>query len=119
MMKNLSMQKLKRSYFLDEKENIKDNIITFFLPYIIIIFIALSCAISGYNVYQLDGIPDSMMVDYEYVNTIYGIEAFLQIYNGFIMLCSNFVPILPVILIYQIVYIIVFIVKKSKRKEIL
>lgn len=74
-----------------------------FLPYVILLLISLYHAIFGYDLYT--------MILPTYVKTLYGMEAFLQtlIWNS-IRLC--FIPILPICLIYQLIYLITYIFKK-------
>lgn len=79
-----------------------------FLPALILLGISLYHAIAGYDVYT--------MILPEYVRTIYGWEAFGEtlVWNG-IALCV--IPVLPLMLIYQIVYVICRLVGKHKQNE--
>jgi len=77
-----------------------------FLPYIYILLLSTYHAIFGYDVYTLI-LPT-------YVKTIYGIEAFKEVFI-LNLLGLTFIPIIPICLIYQIVYLIIFIVKKYKK----
>ena len=78
-----------------------------FLPYIILILISLYYAIFGYDVYT--------WILPTYVKTIYGIEAFINTITwNFLDLCI--IPIIPIIALYQIIYILLFIIRKNKQK---
>lgn len=79
-----------------------------FLPYIVLLLISLYYAIFGYNIYTLI-LPT-------YVKTIYGIEAFVEalFWNS---LGLFFIPILPICIIYQLIYFITYIIKKINHKE--
>lgn len=78
-----------------------------FLPYIILILISLYYAIFGYDVYT--------WILPTYVKTIYGIEAFINTITwNFLGLCI--IPIIPIIALYQIIYILLFIIRKNKQK---
>ena len=67
-----------------------------FLPYIILVLISLYHAIFGQDIYGFLG---------GYIRTVYGMEAFLNtlVWNS-LGLC--FIPVLPIIAIYQIIYVI-------------
>ena len=77
-----------------------------FIPYLYILSLSIYHAIFGYDVYTLI-LP-------VYVKTIYGIEAFREVFI-INLLGLTFIPIIPICLIYQIVYLIIFIVKKYKK----
>lgn len=78
-----------------------------FLLYIILILISLYYAIFGYDVYT--------WILPTYVRTIYGIEAFLETITwNFLRLCI--IPVIPIVALYQVIYIILFIMKKIKQK---
>jgi len=81
-----------------------------FIPIVALVLISLYYAIFGYDVYT--------MVLPTYRGTIYGMEAFA---NSFIwnVLSLTFIPVLPVCLIYQIVYFLVHITRKNKNKHYL
>ena len=80
-----------------------------FLPYILLLLISLYHAIFGYYVYTLI-LPT-------YVKTIYGIEAFVStLFWNALVVC--FITILPICLLYQIVNLITYIIKKIKDKKI-
>lgn len=85
-------------------------IISFF-PYLIILLISLYCAIFGFDVYQHTGIPDTMVSEFEYSNTDYGIDAFFLVLKSLIFVFSIWIPILPVILGYQVLCLIIFKIK--------
>jgi len=77
-----------------------------FTPYVYILLISIYHAIFGYDVYTLI-LPT-------YVETIYGLEAFKEVFI-LNLLGLTFIPIIPICLIYQLVYLIIFIVKKYKK----
>ena len=76
-----------------------------FLPYIILLLISLYHAIFGNNVYAFLG---------GYIRTDYGITAFLDtlVWNA-LGLC--FIPVLPTVAIYQIIFIIINIKNKLRK----
>ena len=76
-----------------------------FLPYIILILISLYYAIFGHNVYAFLG---------GYIRTDYGIKAFLDtlIWNV-LRLC--FIPVLPAVVIYQMIFLIIKIKNKLRK----
>lgn len=78
-----------------------------FLPYVILLLISIFCAIVGYDEYT--------WILPVYKGTIYGWEAFSNtlIMNS-IKCCV--IPILPTVVIYQIVYILINKRKKYKKK---
>ena len=80
-----------------------------FLPYVILILISLYHAIFGYDVYTL--------IKPQYIRTSYGTEAFGEslVWNS-LVLCV--IPVLPIVLIYQIIYIVIkIIIKLLKRNK--
>ena len=80
-----------------------------FLPYIILILISLYYAILGYDVYT--------WILPTYVRTIYGIEAFIETLTwNFLVLC--FIPIIPIVALFQIIYIVLFIIRKIKKNKV-
>ena len=76
-----------------------------FLTYIILFLISVHSAIFGHHVYTWIG--------NQYIRTIYGIEAFTEtiIWYG-LRLCV--IPVLPTVLIIQIIYVVIY--TKNKRK---
>ena len=80
------------------KKNITKIIfILSFLPYIILILVSLYYAIFGHDVYAFLGV---------YIRTDYGVKAFLDtLLWNVLTLC--YIPVLPVISVYQILYIII------------
>ena len=76
-----------------------------FITYIVLLLISIYHAINGYDVYT--------WILPEYVKTIYGMEAFLEslIWNG-LRLC--YIPLLPICLILQIIYLITNLFNKSR-----
>ena len=74
-----------------------------FAPYLFLIVYSIYHAIFGYDMYTL--------IFREYIRTIYGWEAFLNVFvwNAFI-LCVY--PVLPVCLLYQVIYFIVWLIKR-------
>lgn len=80
-----------------------------FIPYVILMLISIYYAIAGYDVYT--------WILPEYVRTIYGLEAFAEsLLLNVLMLCFRF-PILPVLIVYQLVYITVGVINRIKRKK--
>lgn len=79
-----------------------------FLPYIYILLLSFYHAIFGYDVYTLI-LP-------VYVKTIYGIEAFREVFI-IKLLTLTFIPIIPICFIYQLVYLIIFLFKKYKKQK--
>lgn len=79
-----------------------------FLPYITILLISIYHAIWGYDVYT--------WILPEYVETIYGIEAFLEtmVLN---ILRLWYIPVLPICLIFQIICIISYLLKRKKSNK--
>ena len=89
---------------MDKNKIFKVLFIISFLPYVVLILISIYYSIFGYN----SGLMFSSPI-------IYGIEAFGQsLFWNSLTLC--FIPILPIVLIYQIVYVIIKVVKKNKTK---
>ncbi|MBO5141666.1 MAG: hypothetical protein J6C46_01475 [Clostridia bacterium] len=78
------------------------------IPFIIIVLISLYHAIFGYDVYTWI-IPT-------YVKTVYGFEAFLEslIWLGLTLI---YIPVLPICLIIQIIYLINYIIRKIKDRK--
>ena len=78
-----------------------------FLPYIVLILISLYYAIFGHDVYAFLG---------GYIRTDYGMTAFLDtlIWN---VLSLCFIPVLPVIATYQIIFIIIHLIRYIKNKK--
>ncbi len=82
-----------------------------FIPILALLFISLYYAIFGYDVYT--------MILPTYVKTIYGIEAFVQSFtwNAIVLI---FIPVLPIMFLYQIIFLIVkFILKLKTNKNII
>ena len=77
-----------------------------FFPYIILVLISLYYAIFGHDIYAFLG---------GYIRTDYGITAFLDtlVWNA-LGLC--FLPILPTVAIYQIIFTIMYSRKKFSKK---
>ena len=79
-----------------------------FLPYIILILLAIHSAIYGHNIYTWFG--------NQYIRTIYGIEAFKEIIIlGGLSMCA--IPILPISLIIEIIYVVRYVKNKKKARE--
>lgn len=79
-----------------------------FLPALSLIAISIYYAIFGYDVYT--------WINHVYVRTVFGTDAFLETMTWNV-LCLLFVPVLPICILYQIGYIIYFIIKKHKKKQ--
>ena len=89
-----------------KKNNITKIIfILSFLPYIILVVISLYHAIFGHDIYAFLG---------GYIRTDYGVEAFLDtlVWNA-LGLC--FIPVLPIVAIYQIIFIIIKMKNKLRK----
>lgn len=69
-----------------------------FVPYLFLVGYSLYHAIFGYDVYT--------MILPQYVRTIYGWEAFLEVFvwTGLALL---FIPVIPICFLYQIIYLII------------
>ncbi len=78
-----------------------------FMPYLLLLGYSIYHAIFGYDVYT--------MILSQYVETLYGWDAFLRVllWTGFAM-CI--IPVLPVCLLYQILYLFIYIIKRLKSK---
>ena len=76
-----------------------------FLPYIILALISLYYAIFGYDVYT--------WIKPVYTRTIYGMDAF---FNSLIWNLLSWIPILILVIIYQIIYTIIIVVKRIKKR---
>lgn len=89
------------------KKKVKISRIIFiisFVPYIILILISLYYAIFGYDVYT--------WILPVYKGTIYGFDAFREtLLWNLIILC--YIPILPILLIYQLIYFVRYLIKKN------
>lgn len=80
-----------------------------FIPYVILVLISIYYAIAGYDVYT--------WILPEYVRTIYGLEAFAETLSLNVFSLCFVLPILPVIIIYQLVYITIGVINRIKRKK--
>ncbi len=78
-----------------------------FAPYVFLLCYSTYHAIFGYPVYSF--------IMHHYVETIYGWDAFLMVFiwTG-IALC--FIPVLPICLLYQIIYLFIYIIKSVMSK---
>ncbi len=78
-------------------------------PYLFLVGYSLYYAIFGYDLYT--------MILPEYIRTIYGWEAFSHVFiwTG-IVLC--FIPVLPICLLYQIIYLFVYLIKRQKVNRV-
>jgi hypothetical protein len=80
-----------------------------FTPYIFLIIYSLYHAIFGYDVYT--------WILPQYLRTIYGWDAFLEVF--LLMGLSLFViPIIPICFLYQIMYFIGYLIKIIRFKRI-
>lgn len=90
----------------NKKRNFKIIFMLSFTPYIILLAISLYYAIFGHEVYAFLG---------GHIRTDYGITAFLDTLTwNALRLC--YIPILPIIATYQIIYIIIHFIKYQKNK---
>lgn len=79
-----------------------------FIPYLFLIGYSTYHAIFGYDVYTLI-LP-------QYVRTIYGWDAFLEVFVWTaVVLC--FIPVIPICLLYQVIYFIHYLVKRKSIHE--
>lgn len=94
---------------MDKNKILKLILYISFIPYIALLVVSFYYALNGFDVYT--------WILPTYVKTIYGMEAFLEtlIWNG-LKLC--YIPILPVCLIFQIIYFIRSIVNKRKLTQV-
>ena len=79
-----------------------------FLPYIILVLISSYYAIFGNDIYAFMG---------GYIRTDYGMTAFLDTLTWNCLILT-FIPILPISLIYQIIYILIYIYKRISKKHL-
>ena len=77
------------------------------LPYVFLVLYSLYNAIFGYKSYT--------WILPHYLGTIYGWDAFLQVFilTGFVML---FTPIIPVCLSYQLIYLAQYLIRKIRNR---
>lgn len=102
-----------------KKKIAKILFIASFLPYIIIVLLSLYIAIVGNDVYEKGFIDDSFRyISGPYIRTEYGMTVFLDYLKGFIVIFGIWIPILPVVVIYQIIYLIMKVVKKKQNLEL-
>lgn len=80
-----------------------------FIPYIVIILISLYYAINGHDV--------KAFVSGDYIRTDYGLTAFLNVGLWLVCWSSMVVPIIPIMFIYQIIFIVCYVIRGFKRKE--
>ncbi|MDF2513371.1 MAG: hypothetical protein K0S04_3237 [Herbinix sp.] len=80
-----------------------------FAPLLFLICYSAYHAIFGYDVYTLI-LP-------QYVKTIFGWDAFYRVFV-WTAIALTFIPILPICLLYQVIYGIVFLVKKIKSLSV-
>jgi len=80
-----------------------------FIPYIVLLGYGIYSAIFGYDVYTLI-LPT-------YVETLYGLDAFLEAITV-LGLTLIFIPIIPVCIIYELLYSVIklFFYFRNKRK---
>lgn len=100
-----------------KKKVLKIIFIVSFLPYIVLVLVSLYYAIFGLNIGQHSGIPDTMVVEWKTTGTIYGINAFWTMFEGLIVIYSRMVPVLPILVIYQIMYVILERIRKNYKGE--
>lgn len=98
-----------RGIFLDKFKSIFFKVFLYisFIPYIVLLLIAIYHAVFGHDVYTLI-LP-------QYVKTIYGMEAFCEVlFLNTLILC--YYPVLPICFLYQIIYGICCVVRKYFKK---
>lgn len=76
-----------------------------FIPYLFLIGYSLYHAIFGYDVYT--------MILPQYVRTIYGWDAFSEVFL-WTALGLIFIPVIPICLLYQIIYFIIKFIHKKR-----
>lgn len=87
-----------------------------FLPYFIIIVISLYYAVVGYEQIESLRIPDTMVAEYE-TQRIYGINAFLTVFSFQVLVFGSVIPILWIVIVYQIIYVVMKKLGKVKEKK--
>lgn len=80
-----------------------------FVPYLFLIVYSLYHAIFGYDVYT--------MILPQYLRTIYGWDAFWEVFV-WTALALCFIPIIPICLLYQIIYFIRYLMSFIRTKRI-
>lgn len=94
---------------MNRKKIFKVLFLISFLPYIILILISIYHAILGYDVYT--------WINHQYIETIYGIDALTEtlFWNG---ITFSIIPILPISLIYQIIYVVIYFKNKKCTEKL-
>lgn len=80
-----------------------------FIPYIIMILFSLYFAIYGEEIYTF--------MRQEYIRTDYRIPVFIKSMSMLIYIGTFKVPIVPILIVYQIVYILNVIIRKKENKK--
>ena len=79
-----------------------------FLPYVALILISTYHSMTGYDI--------TGWIHSSTVKTIYGIDAFVDSMTwNFLTLC--FIPVIPVAMAYQIMYVLILMTNKVKRRR--
>ena len=89
----------------NKRKIFKTIFILSFLPYIILVLISSYYAIFGNDIYAFMG---------GYIRTDYGMKAFLDTLTWNCLILT-FIPVLPIIAIYQIIFIIIYVINKFKN----
>ncbi len=92
---------------LKKRKIFKIILIISFVPYIILLLISLYYSIFGYDLYS--------MILPKYLRTLYGMEAFYMVLMWY-SIAFSFIPILPLCFLYQIIYLVTYIIKRIKNK---
>lgn len=79
-----------------------------FIPFLFLIGYSLYHSIFGYDVYT--------MILPQYLRTIYGMDAFQEVFL-WTALALCFIPVLPICFLYQIIYLIIHLVKNHRKKS--
>lgn len=80
-----------------------------FIPYIIMILFSLYFAIGGEKIYTF--------MSHEYIRTDYGMPVFIKSMSMLVYIGTFKFPILPILIIYQIVFILNIIRKKENKNK--
>ena len=79
-----------------------------FIPYVYILLTSISAFFYGYDTY--------IWIKPTYIETLYGIEAFRTVFFWNILVFSV-ILILPICIIYQMIYLIMYIRQKQRNKQ--
>ena len=80
-----------------------------FLPYVVGVILGIVYAIVGYDVLTVTGV---------YVKTMYGFEAFREVITWY-GLGLTFIPVIPICFIFQLIYLLWWLVKRLRQPKML